>query len=103
LGAIEDALKTEIDETTVLQKLAFKLAREIDLDSGGIAAFRELRTLLTVIKQDRSYRSPAEREERRRERKREAKWAQMPEGEWEWSEAADDWVQLPHGGSGTDA
>jgi hypothetical protein len=55
LGAIEDALKTEIDETTVLQKLAFKLAREIDLDSGGIAAFRELRTLLTVIKQDRSY------------------------------------------------
>jgi hypothetical protein len=38
--------------------LAYKLAREIDLDAGGVAAVRELRAILNAYKEARRTISP---------------------------------------------
>jgi hypothetical protein len=89
---IEEAVKREInDEGSALAQLALLLARNLDLGEGGAAAVRELRA---ILKELREKRPVVDHLEARKERKRQAKWAQMLEGSWEWSDEEDDWVRV---------
>jgi hypothetical protein len=61
MGDIEEAVKTEIKGDSTLARLALKLAREIDMDSGGVAAIRELRAILNTMQRDWRSLSPETR------------------------------------------
>jgi hypothetical protein len=58
MGNVEDAVRREIQGNSALAELAYKLAREIDLDAGGVAAVRELRAILNAYKQTQRTISP---------------------------------------------
>lgn len=94
---IEEAVKKEIpNEGSALAQLALLLARNLDLGEGGAAAVRELRAVLKELSQQKPWANDGReyKREARKERKRQAKWAQMTEGEWEWSDDEDDWVRV---------
>lgn len=54
MGKVEDAVRREVEGNSVLAELAYKLAQEIDLDAGGVAAVRELRAVLMAYRNERS-------------------------------------------------
>ena len=58
MGAVEDAVRREVQGNSTLAELAYKLAREIDLDAGGVAAVRELRAILNAYNEKRRTISP---------------------------------------------
>jgi hypothetical protein len=58
MGNVEEAVRREIQGNSALAELAYKLAREIDLDAGGVAAVRELRAILNAYKQTQRTISP---------------------------------------------
>jgi hypothetical protein len=60
MGRVEDAVRREVEGNSALAELAYKLAREIDLDAGGVAAVRELRAVLNAYREARGpvYASP---------------------------------------------
>jgi hypothetical protein len=58
MGAVEDAVRREVQGSSTLAELAYKLAREIDMDSGGVAAVRELRATLNAYRANRTIRPP---------------------------------------------
>lgn len=51
MGTVEDAVRREVQGNSTLAELAYKLAREIDLDAGGVAAVRELRAILNAYRE----------------------------------------------------
>jgi hypothetical protein len=94
MGTVEDAVRREIQGDSALAELAYKLAKEIDLDAGGVAAIRELRAVLRAYRDERGailpYRpiEPAAIEEDREEfisngtYFRNGKWVRRIGGEW---------------------
>jgi hypothetical protein len=61
LGAVEDAVRREVEGNSAIAELAYKLAHEIDIDSGGVAAIRELRAVLNAYKASRPFRQSSSR------------------------------------------
>jgi hypothetical protein len=61
LGAVEDAVRREVEGNSTLAEIAYKLAHEIDIDSGGVAAIRELRAVLNAYKASRPFRQSSSR------------------------------------------
>jgi hypothetical protein len=59
MGKVEDAVRREVEGNSALAEMAYKLAREIDLDAGGVAAVRELRAVLRELRERRGAYTPA--------------------------------------------
>jgi hypothetical protein len=92
MGPIEKAVRKEIPEGSTLAEIAYKLAFTLDEGDGTTAMARELRAILAELKQQKPWANDASAF--RKQQKRNAKWALMEEGEWEWSDEADDWVRI---------
>ena len=73
-------------------ELAARIARDIDNNAGSANLAKELRELLAELKKQKPWANNALAH--RQERARQRKWAQMEEGEWEWSEALNDWIRV---------
>jgi hypothetical protein len=92
MGPIETAVRKEVPEGSALAEIAYKLAFTIDEGDGSTAMVRELREILAELRQQKPWASDAKFY--RKERKRQAKWAMMQEGKWEWSDEEDDWIRV---------
>jgi hypothetical protein len=92
MGPIEEAVRKEVPEGSALAEIAYKLALTLDAGDGSTAMARELRAVLGELRQQRPWANDAS--SFKKERKRQAKWAMMQEGEWEWSDEADDWIRI---------
>jgi hypothetical protein len=92
MGPIETKVRAEVKAGSALAEIAYKLAFTIDEGEGSVAMVRELREILKELGTKKPWANDAL--SYRQERARQAKWAAMQEGEWEWSDEENDWVRV---------
>jgi hypothetical protein len=95
IGPLERSIRDEHPDGGPLVELAARLALILDAGDGSAALAKELRAILTELRQRKPSRDP---KAVRMERKRQSKWVMMTEGKWEWDDDADDWVRVDQEG-----